>query len=116
MMSLKKCILVPSILIFILCLTFGAAHAFTPIGDGVVWADSELPIKYVIDTDAFSDEEAAAIEKAFNTWGSISGSSLRFKRDPYHGEKLLDDPALNPVNLVTKSKFEELPLFYREPA
>lgn len=71
------------------------------------------PITYIIDTNAFSTDEVAAIESAFNKWGYIEGSHLKFRREPYIGQTLNPSPN-NPdtLHLITKKSPEEIPAEY----
>ena len=85
---------------------------YTRVDGNPLWADSDLPIKYVIDSSAFSSDKVAAIRRAFNTWGAITDSGLRFLEVGYTGQTLTTTPCsdINPVVLVTSKMGYELPL------
>ncbi|TGU71731.1 hypothetical protein E4633_15635, partial [Geomonas terrae] len=105
------------IILFSLFFLAEEGFAFKQLDGCGVWLDADIPISYVIDTNAFSNDEAAAIERAFNRWGSIPGSSLRFKREIYNGQKLVDDPFSYPIpnfHLITKASVTDVPDKYKD--
>lgn len=91
------------------------SFAFKQLEEACLWSDSDIPITFVIDTNAFSSDEVKAIKSAFNKWGNIEGSRLRFKFESYNGQELNPNPdkIIDPVHLITKAKVSEVPYFYK---
>ena len=103
------------IILLILLTTCIDGHAFKQLNGCGVWAESDLPIKYVIDSEAFDSDQVAAIRRAFNTWSIIYGSKLKFQEISYTGQSLSNNPEQdsNPIFIITRKDIEDVPEWYK---
>jgi len=70
-------------------------------GNNVKWAIQDIPVRYAINRSNFDDSDIDAIHNAFEAWGSVGNSMLKFQFDGFTDQSIgLDDDFPNSPHLL----------------